>query len=349
MAEALLEMSRKGFGVVGVVDAAGALVGIVTDGDLRRHMAGLLERRVDGGDDARRRGRSRRRRSPRRRSAMMNARKITTLFATDPGGARAAGRASCTCTTACAPAWSEPWRTGRGCIRGSWRSSRSGCRWWRSGCSPRSSWCRPTTASAAVVFSQGDVEALGSGLQDRQPDLHRHDPRRRPLPLHRRRWWCRTPRRRSGRRSPTSPGTLDLHNGPSVTVSADDRATSTSRPSGSTWPARCVIDDLGRLPASTPTRRRSTCAPGRFVAGDQVVSTGPLGQITSGSLQSRRRPRPARRGASLSETACGWYTIRRTPERGTPMNARRLAVWRCLAGVLPGLGAGAGRRCRSAG
>ena len=46
MTEALLEMSRRGFGVVGVVDAAGALVGIVTDGDLRRNMDGLLGKRV---------------------------------------------------------------------------------------------------------------------------------------------------------------------------------------------------------------------------------------------------------------------------------------------------------------
>ena len=46
MGEALIEMTAKGFGVVGVVDGAGRLVGIVTDGDLRRHMAGLLERRV---------------------------------------------------------------------------------------------------------------------------------------------------------------------------------------------------------------------------------------------------------------------------------------------------------------
>ncbi|MFC5738947.1 KpsF/GutQ family sugar-phosphate isomerase [Sinirhodobacter huangdaonensis] len=43
MSEALLEISRKGFGVVGVTDARGDLVGIITDGDLRRHMAGLLE------------------------------------------------------------------------------------------------------------------------------------------------------------------------------------------------------------------------------------------------------------------------------------------------------------------
>jgi arabinose-5-phosphate isomerase len=38
MSNAIMEMSTKGFGCVGVVDPAGQLVGIVTDGDLRRHM-----------------------------------------------------------------------------------------------------------------------------------------------------------------------------------------------------------------------------------------------------------------------------------------------------------------------
>jgi len=38
MSEALIVMSHKSFGCVGVVDGDGALVGIVTDGDLRRHM-----------------------------------------------------------------------------------------------------------------------------------------------------------------------------------------------------------------------------------------------------------------------------------------------------------------------
>jgi len=38
MADAILEMSAKGFGCVGVFDEAGALVGIITDGDLRRHL-----------------------------------------------------------------------------------------------------------------------------------------------------------------------------------------------------------------------------------------------------------------------------------------------------------------------
>jgi arabinose-5-phosphate isomerase len=38
MSDALVEMSAKGFGCVGITDAAGHLVGIITDGDLRRHM-----------------------------------------------------------------------------------------------------------------------------------------------------------------------------------------------------------------------------------------------------------------------------------------------------------------------
>jgi len=48
MSEALIEMSRKGFGCIGIVDGDGVLVGVVTDGDLRRHMSSnLLETTVD--------------------------------------------------------------------------------------------------------------------------------------------------------------------------------------------------------------------------------------------------------------------------------------------------------------
>ena len=38
MSEAIIEMSAKSFGCVGIVDEAGRLLGIVTDGDLRRHI-----------------------------------------------------------------------------------------------------------------------------------------------------------------------------------------------------------------------------------------------------------------------------------------------------------------------
>jgi arabinose-5-phosphate isomerase len=47
MSDALVEMSAKGFGCVGILDR-GALVGIITDGDLRRKMRpDLLETKVD--------------------------------------------------------------------------------------------------------------------------------------------------------------------------------------------------------------------------------------------------------------------------------------------------------------
>ncbi len=48
MSDALVEMSSKGFGCVGIVDESGYLAGIVTDGDLRRHMRpDLMTARVD--------------------------------------------------------------------------------------------------------------------------------------------------------------------------------------------------------------------------------------------------------------------------------------------------------------
>jgi arabinose-5-phosphate isomerase len=48
MADAIIEMSTKGFGCVGITDARGQLVGIITDGDLRRHMQnGLLDQSVE--------------------------------------------------------------------------------------------------------------------------------------------------------------------------------------------------------------------------------------------------------------------------------------------------------------
>lgn len=82
MTDALLTISQKGFGVVGVTDTAGRLAGIVTDGDLRRHMAGLLDQ-VAGAVMTR---------GPRtigpdqlavEAVALMNERKITCLFVVD--------------------------------------------------------------------------------------------------------------------------------------------------------------------------------------------------------------------------------------------------------------------------
>lgn len=48
MQEALITMSEFGFGCVGIIDVAGKLIGIVTDGDLRRNMCNdLLQKEVD--------------------------------------------------------------------------------------------------------------------------------------------------------------------------------------------------------------------------------------------------------------------------------------------------------------
>jgi arabinose-5-phosphate isomerase len=48
MADAIVEMSAKSFGCVAVIDRDGKLAGVITDGDLRRHMrVGLLQAPVD--------------------------------------------------------------------------------------------------------------------------------------------------------------------------------------------------------------------------------------------------------------------------------------------------------------
>lgn len=83
MGEALLEITRRGFGVVGVTDPQGDLAGIITDGDLRRHLDGLLTHRAGEVMTA----------NPRtigpealagEALALMNDRKITCLLVTAP-------------------------------------------------------------------------------------------------------------------------------------------------------------------------------------------------------------------------------------------------------------------------
>lgn len=85
MSEALMVMTSKSFGCVGIVDDAGMLIGVVTDGDLRRHMgAGLLEAKASDIMTARPKT------VPPNKLAsaaleVMNASRITSLFVVDGG------------------------------------------------------------------------------------------------------------------------------------------------------------------------------------------------------------------------------------------------------------------------
>lgn len=83
MSDALIEISQKGFGVSGVINDDGTLIGIITDGDLRRHMDGLLDKTAADVMTA----------NPttiasdsmaEEAVAIMNERKITCLFVVDP-------------------------------------------------------------------------------------------------------------------------------------------------------------------------------------------------------------------------------------------------------------------------
>jgi arabinose-5-phosphate isomerase len=85
MSDVLLEISQKGFGVVGVLGSNQELKGIITDGDLRRHMEGLLDLSASDVMTA----------SPttiapgalaEEAVATMNERKITCLFVSEPNG-----------------------------------------------------------------------------------------------------------------------------------------------------------------------------------------------------------------------------------------------------------------------
>lgn len=85
MSDTLIEISQKGFGVAGVSNPDGTLAGIITDGDLRRKMTGLLDHTsgevmtpnpttIAPGALAE------------EAVAIMNQRKITCLFVVDPDG-----------------------------------------------------------------------------------------------------------------------------------------------------------------------------------------------------------------------------------------------------------------------
>ncbi len=87
MSDTLIEISQKGFGVAGVCNAEQELIGIITDGDLRRKMDGLLSNSASEvmtgnpttiGPDS----------LAEEAVAIMNQRKITCLFVVGENGPR---------------------------------------------------------------------------------------------------------------------------------------------------------------------------------------------------------------------------------------------------------------------
>ncbi len=91
MGEVLLVMTEKRFGCAGIIDGDGALIGVITDGDLRRYMYdGLLDRTA--GEVMTRNPQTIRPLALAAEAvALMNERQITNLFAIDEDDGRPVG------------------------------------------------------------------------------------------------------------------------------------------------------------------------------------------------------------------------------------------------------------------
>ena len=234
MAEALIEMSRKGFGVVGVVDAAGALVGIVTDGDLRRHMDGLLERRVEAvmtrgaahdRDDGAGLGGARGDERAEDHHALRHR----------AGGAGAAGGHPARARLPARRRRLSRWRRARGCIRGSSPILKVGLPLVALGLLSALFLVQTEDRlGGGIVFSPGDIDGARQRAADHATRPSPAPPAARTASASPPSWWCRTRRRRSGRRSPRSRARSRCTAGRRSTVERGRPASSTSRPSGST-------------------------------------------------------------------------------------------------------------------
>ncbi len=91
MAKAVEEITAKALGLVGVTDARGSLVGVITDGDLRRNIVGLLDKPLSEVMSKTpvfvRRGAM-----AGEAVALMNGRKVTALFVLEPEAVEGSGR-----------------------------------------------------------------------------------------------------------------------------------------------------------------------------------------------------------------------------------------------------------------
>lgn len=86
MSEVLLVMTAKRFGIAGVVDAQGVLLGVVSDGDLRRHMQQELLAQTAGDVMTGKPVTVKSQALAQEALAVMNGKSITSLFVTDEAG-----------------------------------------------------------------------------------------------------------------------------------------------------------------------------------------------------------------------------------------------------------------------
>ena len=91
MGEAIVVMTEKRLGCIGVVDSAGALLGIVTDGDIRRHMGEDLLARTAGEMMTSNPKTIRAPALAAEAVALMNEASITNVFVLEDGGRRPVG------------------------------------------------------------------------------------------------------------------------------------------------------------------------------------------------------------------------------------------------------------------
>ncbi|MFO1142365.1 MAG: hypothetical protein U1E59_08245 [Amaricoccus sp.] len=166
-----------------------------------------------------------------------------------------------------------------------------------------------------VVFSQGDVDALGAGLKVSNPiftGTTRGEDRFRFTAA------LVVPDAAPPQRAAITDlaGTVDLHDGPQITVKAatGDLDIPTQR-----------LDMAGNVVITTSDgyaldsdRATLDLRVGAVVAGNKVVGSGPLGQITSGSLHVA--PSDAKGTARRFSFGDGVRLLYRPPgnEQGTP-------------------------------
>ena len=165
------------------------------------------------------------------------------------------------------------------------------------------------------VLARATSTALGSGLRDPATRPSPAPPAARTASASPPRWWSRTRRRPSTRAITALSRHARAARRPGGRRAGRRPAISTSRRSGSTLAGNGADRHLGRLPDGRADQATLDLRAGTLVAGDKREDHRTAGADRSrASLHVAPAAPTARRVGFRSETACGWYTIRRLPE-----------------------------------